>query len=154
MIYTMKDASGACVTLQFVENWKLDDGGGDPTGKEAEQYKNLAPGTLLSFKCVTMSLTERNEPLVAVEKMNISGVKILKCSIADLSPINDKLRNAEPGCCAHCGKADAPSSCLICKSPYCSQECQAKDWKEGDHKKACRIIAHLRSLNYMFADVH
>ncbi|KAJ7461777.1 hypothetical protein B0H11DRAFT_2055939 [Mycena galericulata] len=150
MIYTIKDASGASMRLQFVESWALENGGGDPTGKDAEQYKNLVPGTLLSLKCVTMSMTAKNEAQVAVEKINLSGVKILKCSIMDLYTINDKLRKARPGCCSHCAQEGAPSMCLICKSPYCSTECQAKDWKEGGHKKACSVIAHLRSLNYMF----
>ncbi|KAJ7604594.1 hypothetical protein DFH06DRAFT_1254239 [Mycena polygramma] len=154
MIYTIQDASGDSVKLQFVESWKLLDGGGEPTGKDAEQYKNLALGTVLSLKCITMNLMAKGVPqrYTTVEKINLSGVQILKCSIADLNPINDKLRNAGSSCCAHCAKASAPSSCRLCKSPYCNPECQAKDWKEGGHKKTCAIIAHLRSLNYMFAD--
>ncbi|KAJ6480033.1 hypothetical protein DFH09DRAFT_1107992 [Mycena vulgaris] len=108
------------------------------------------PGTLLSLKCMTMSMTLKNEPQVAVEKINLSGVKILKCSIMDMYAVNDKLRKARPGCCSHCTKVGAPSMCLICKSPYCSKECQAKDWKDGGHQKACLIIAHLRFLDYMF----
>ncbi|KAJ6575625.1 hypothetical protein DFH09DRAFT_1276814 [Mycena vulgaris] len=150
MIYTIKDASGASMSLRFVESWTLEGGGGDPTGKDAEQYKNLIPGTLLSL---TMSMTPKNEPQVAVENINLSGVKVLKCSIMDMYTINDKLRKARSGCCSHCTKVGAPSMCLICKSPYCSKECQAKDWKEGRHKKACLIIAHLRSLDYMFRSV-
>ncbi|KAJ7189679.1 hypothetical protein GGX14DRAFT_484525 [Mycena pura] len=148
--YKMKDAAGATVKLRFVDSWTKVNGGGDPTGKDAEQYKNLKPGTVLSLKCVTMSMTPRNEPQVAVEKINLSGVKILKSSITDVHTINDKLRNAVPGCCSHCAQAGAPSACLRCKSPYCGKECQAKDWNEGGHKHACSTIAHLRSLNHMF----
>ncbi|KAF8177571.1 hypothetical protein K438DRAFT_1978550 [Mycena galopus ATCC 62051] len=150
MTYTIKDAAGASVSLRFVESWALENGGGDPTGKDAEQYKNLKPGTVLSLKCVTLSMTARNETQVAVEKINLSGVKILKSSLMDVSTINDTLRKAAPGCCSHCAKVDAPSTCLLCKSPYCNKECQAKDWKQGGHKQACATIAHLRSLNYMF----
>jgi hypothetical protein len=76
MTYTMKDAAGERVSLRFVENWALENGGGDPTGKDAEQYKNLRPGTVLSFKCVTMTMTAHNTPQVAVEKINLSGVKV------------------------------------------------------------------------------
>ncbi|KAJ7476457.1 hypothetical protein FB451DRAFT_1243267 [Mycena latifolia] len=150
MAYTIKDAAGASMSLRFVESWAMENGGGDPTGKDAEQYKNLKPGTVLSLKCVTMSMTARNEPQVAVEKINLSGVKILKSSIMDIRTINDKLRKAAPGRCSHCAQVGAPSMCLLCKSPYCGKECQAKDWKEGGHKQACSTIAHLRSLNYMF----
>ncbi|KAJ7339892.1 hypothetical protein DFH08DRAFT_1082431 [Mycena albidolilacea] len=150
MTYTMKDAAGERVSLRFVENWALENGGGDPTGQDAEQYKNLKPGTVLSFKCVTMTMTTHNTPQVAVEKIKLSGVKILKSSIKDVSTINDKLRKAAPGCCTHCAEVGAPSICVRCRSPYCSEKCQVKDWKEGGHKQACSTIAHLRSLNYMF----
>ncbi|KAJ6505280.1 hypothetical protein C8R45DRAFT_923574 [Mycena sanguinolenta] len=75
MAYTIKDAAGASVSLRFVESWALENGGGDPTGKDAEQYKNLKPGTVLRLKCVTMSMTAHNEPQVAVEEINLSGVK-------------------------------------------------------------------------------
>ncbi|KAJ7211900.1 hypothetical protein B0H12DRAFT_1242491 [Mycena haematopus] len=126
MTYTIKDVAGTTVTLRFVESWLTRDGNRDPTGKDAEPYKNLKPGTVLSFKCVTMSMTPRNEPQVAVEEINLSGVKILKSSLMDVHTINDKLRKAAPGCCSHCGKADAPSMCLLCKSPYCTKECQTK----------------------------
>ncbi|KAJ7917803.1 hypothetical protein B0H13DRAFT_2322010 [Mycena leptocephala] len=126
MTYTIKDATGASMSLRFVESWELENGGGDPTGKAAEQYKNLKPGTVLSLKCVTMSMTAHNKAQVAVEKINLSGVKILKSSIMDVSKINDKLRKAAPGCCSYCAKGGAPSACLLCKSPYCSKECQAK----------------------------
>src|SRR5689334_1394677 len=27
--------------------------------------------------------------------------------------------------------------CARCKTPYCSRECQAQDWKFGDHKTLC-----------------
>ncbi|KAJ7210084.1 hypothetical protein GGX14DRAFT_97113 [Mycena pura] len=150
MTYIIKDAAGMNMSLRFVESWKIENGGGDPTGKDAEQYKDLKPGTVLSLKCVTMSIAEHNRPQVAVEKINLSGVKILKSSITDVCTINDKLRKAAPGHCSHCAQVGAPSMCLLCKSPYCGKECQAKDWKEGGHKQACSTIAHLRSLNYMF----
>jgi hypothetical protein len=48
----------------------------EPTEKDAEQYKNLKPGTALSLKCVTMGMTAHNEPQVAVEKINLSSVKV------------------------------------------------------------------------------
>ena len=29
--------------------------------------------------------------------------------------------------------------CSKCRMPYCSKECQRKDWVEGDHKKMCKM---------------
>ncbi|KAJ7617358.1 hypothetical protein FB45DRAFT_1104755 [Roridomyces roridus] len=152
--YTARDASGSRILLQFVENWTLIQGGGIPVGKDAERFKDLAPGTLLSFKCVTLAHGAGGEASVAVERKDLGSVKILKGSMADLTTTNNKLRQAIPGSCAQCSKTDAPSSCQSCKSPYCDQECQMKGgfyWKEGGHKKSCGTVAHLRSLNLMFA---
>ncbi|KAJ7772371.1 hypothetical protein B0H16DRAFT_1881021 [Mycena metata] len=124
--YIIKDAAGMSMSLRFVKSWTLIDRGGDPTGEDAEPYKNLKPGTVLSLNCVTMSMTAHNEPQVAVEQINLSGVKILKSSIMDVRTINDNLRKAAPGCCSHCANVGAPSMCVRCKSPCCTKECQAK----------------------------
>ncbi|KAJ7026341.1 hypothetical protein C8F04DRAFT_1400039 [Mycena alexandri] len=150
MTYTIEDTAGTSIPLRFVKSWKMEDGGGEPTGKDAEPFKNLKPGTVLSLKCVTLSRTRSKEPQVAVEEINLCGIKILQSSIMDVRTINDKLRTATPGCCSHCATVGAPSMCPLCKSPYCSKECQVKDWKEGGHKQTCSTVAHLRSLNYMF----
>ena len=34
---------------------------------------------------------------------------------------------------------DIPKLCGRCKKVYCSKECQIKDWKEGGHKRMCKI---------------
>jgi len=28
--------------------------------------------------------------------------------------------------------------CQRCRSPYCSQECQIRDWQQGNHKSYCK----------------
>lgn len=40
--------------------------------------------------------------------------------------------------CAHCGNLSASSVCGGCNTTkYCSKECQARDWKEFQHKLIC-----------------
>jgi hypothetical protein len=42
--------------------------------------------------------------------------------------------------CIYCmNVTKAPKRCGKCKKIYCSKECQVKDWKEGDHKKMCKV---------------
>ncbi|KAJ1450384.1 hypothetical protein M885DRAFT_571348 [Pelagophyceae sp. CCMP2097] len=41
--------------------------------------------------------------------------------------------------CRQCAKA-AKLRCPKCKVPYCSKECQKKDWKDK-HSKDCALIA-------------
>jgi hypothetical protein len=37
--------------------------------------------------------------------------------------------------CIECGRTDSKSQCSRCDAPYCSRECQVKNWPE--HKKTC-----------------
>ena len=44
-----------------------------------------------------------------------------------------------------CGKIEDAThkfqQCAKCGVPYCSRECQLKDWKEGSHRVICLILA-------------
>ncbi|KAJ7074060.1 hypothetical protein C8F01DRAFT_1099099 [Mycena amicta] len=60
-----------------------------------------------------------------------------------VSGIND---DGEMQNCNAC-KKPADMRCAKCQVKYCSQECQAGDWKEGGHCKECGIIARLRVWN-------
>lgn len=43
------------------------------------------------------------------------------------------------GCSQICTIKGKLLKCGKCKMPYCSAECQVKDWKEGQHKKRCKL---------------
>ncbi|KAK7488311.1 hypothetical protein BaRGS_00020470 [Batillaria attramentaria] len=45
--------------------------------------------------------------------------------------------------CVTCG-GEAFSKCKRCKTPYCSRECQTKDWSE--HSRICRELAEKRGV--------
>ncbi|KAF7297350.1 MYND-type domain-containing protein [Mycena indigotica] len=75
---------------------------------------------------------------------------MLPCSMAQLQQINSRLRqindDGEMGKCIAC-KKQAELRCKKCQVRYCGQSCQAKDWKDGGHRKECAIIATLRLWN-------
>lgn len=54
--------------------------------------------------------------------------------------------NKTPSSCNYCGKTSS-KKCAVCRTSYCSQECQAKDWTT--HKQDCKRLA-LVSYLYMY----
>ncbi|KAJ7137487.1 hypothetical protein C8R43DRAFT_955407 [Mycena crocata] len=138
MLYTIKDASGASIQLQFVQSWALEGGGGDPKGKDAEQYKNLVPGTLLSLKCVTMSMTARNKAQVAVEQINLCGVNDFEGF--DGGPARHQQQPAQSWTGTLLPLRKSGRALIV---PSLQVSVLRQDWKEGGHKKACATIAHL-----------
>eukprot|EP00943_MAST-04B_sp_MAST-4B-sp1_P000805 g805.t1 len=83
--------------------------------------------------------------------MIISGLEDFFNSVIVPGDTNDSTKsktmdqNAQNGSgttktCIYCMKtAEAPKRCARCKKIYCSKECQVKDWKEGDHKRMCKV---------------
>lgn len=44
------------------------------------------------------------------------------------------------GICIFCKKVcPITKQCSMCKSTYCSRECQVTDWKKGNHKQLCKV---------------
>ncbi|KAL8281337.1 hypothetical protein RQP46_006371 [Phenoliferia psychrophenolica] len=74
MNYLIRDATGKEVPLQFVDSWEK--GPQEPTGPEAEPFKNMKTGTLLCFKCPTWSLGMRGGKALSVERIDLQGIKV------------------------------------------------------------------------------
>ena len=56
------------------------------------------------------------------------------------SSTNLKVNGSSKKTCIYCMNiVDIPKLCGRCKKVYCSKECQIKDWKEGGHKRMCKI---------------
>lgn len=81
MRYTLKDATGRAIPLQFVERWET--GPGEPTGPEAEPFRNLKVGTMLCFNCPTWSLGMRGGREMSVEKLDLQGIKVRTAVLLD-----------------------------------------------------------------------
>lgn len=53
------------------------------------------------------------------------------------------------GPCSVCGAA-ATSSCARCHfRRYCGRDCQQLDWKDGGHRKHCKVLAKRQDLRYL-----
>ncbi|KAJ7906053.1 hypothetical protein B0H13DRAFT_2021985 [Mycena leptocephala] len=79
-----------------------------------------------------------------------STLFVLPCSMAQLHALNRRLRDkSEAGEMELCNACKKPSTqrCSRCETSYCSQECQAADWKQGGHRKECPVIARLHIWN-------
>ncbi|KAJ7621533.1 hypothetical protein DFH06DRAFT_1305785 [Mycena polygramma] len=79
-----------------------------------------------------------------------STVFVLPCSMEQLRALNSRLRNksdaGEMELCNVCKKRST-QRCSGCETSYCSQGCQAADWKQGGHRKECPVIARLHIWN-------
>ncbi|KAJ7222242.1 hypothetical protein GGX14DRAFT_352984 [Mycena pura] len=79
-----------------------------------------------------------------------STVYVLPCSMAQLRGLNQRLcENSASGKMEQCNTCEKPATerCARCLVKYCSKECQSADWKEGGHRRECKVIARLRIWN-------
>jgi len=77
-----------------------------------------------------------------------STIEVLPVSMAKLWEINAGLRKrSDEGDLPDCNVCNSPSKlgCAVCKSRYCSKECQRTDWPR--HKKVCAVLKALHKWN-------
>ncbi|KAK4703828.1 hypothetical protein P7C70_g2394, partial [Phenoliferia sp. Uapishka_3] len=87
MNYLIKDATGKTIPFKFVDSWMK--GHHEPTGKEAEPFKDLKDGTLLCIKCATWSqgMGGRGQ-MLSVEKVDLQGIKVSHNLTPNLEPLD------------------------------------------------------------------
>ncbi|KIY53534.1 hypothetical protein FISHEDRAFT_55080 [Fistulina hepatica ATCC 64428] len=76
-----------------------------------------------------------------IEQMAV--VKVIPCSLKALLDAHPKFPESENEECAACAK-QTKTRCSKCKTPYCSRECQRRDWRER-HKDECVAVRQLRN---------
>ncbi|KAF8204288.1 hypothetical protein K438DRAFT_1579862 [Mycena galopus ATCC 62051] len=119
----------------------------DKTGEEYLVAFHLADRSrypAIAEKCkngYTICVTYAEQHLFAdgqigVRVENEWGVKVLPCTLKELSNIGAKMSNQ--GVCNVCG-ASATLKCSRCKLFYCSKTCQNKDWSDA-HKAECKVV--------------
>ncbi|KAH6905235.1 hypothetical protein BKA70DRAFT_509365 [Coprinopsis sp. MPI-PUGE-AT-0042] len=77
-----------------------------------------------------------------------SSAIVLPCKMKKLREINASLvKRYQDGLLLSCVVCDTPAKkgCSKCKTRYCSQECQTKDWPT--HKALCKVLKTLHEWN-------
>ncbi|KAI0275591.1 hypothetical protein BGY98DRAFT_991871 [Russula aff. rugulosa BPL654] len=129
--------------------------GGDITGKWFTVMINTSNPSLdtADYESGYTLCILNAEPLFGPNYINyevndISTVELLPVPLAKLWELNDRLRTRSDAGdllkCLSCGNA-GELCCSVCKSQYCSTECQRADWPE--HKLECKALGVLRRYN-------